>query len=64
MSERSFEELQRELEDIVGRLERGDVALDEALELWKRGEALYQACVARLEVAQGRIETLASDDAA
>ena len=62
MSERSFEDLQRELEEIVGRLERGDVTLDEALELWKRGEELYRACVTRLEVVQGRIETLAADE--
>ena len=60
--ERPFEELQRELDEIVGRLERGDVTLDEAIELWKRGEQLYRACVARLETAQGRIETLSADD--
>ena len=44
MSEqRSFEELQRELDDIVAKLERGDVPLDEALALWRRGEELHRA---------------------
>jgi exodeoxyribonuclease VII small subunit len=62
VSERTFEDLQRELEEIVGRLERGDVTLDEAIDLWKRGEELYTACVARLESAQGRIEALSADD--
>lgn len=56
--ERSFEDLQRELDDLVARLERGDVPLDEALALWERGEALYRACVARLDRAELRIEEL------
>ena len=37
-----FEELRRELEEIVGRLERGDVAVDEAIELFRRGEEVYR----------------------
>ena len=40
--ERSFEELQRELEEIVTRLERGDVPVDEAIALLRRGEELYR----------------------
>jgi exodeoxyribonuclease VII small subunit len=55
----SFEEAQRELELIVGRLESGQVPLDEAIALWERGEDLYRACLARLDTAQGRIEELA-----
>lgn len=55
----SFEELQRELEDIVGRLERGDVPVDEAIRLWQRGEELYRLSAAILEQAEGRIEELA-----
>lgn len=56
--ERPFEELQRELDDIVARLERGDVPLDEALALWQRGEDLYRACAERLDRAELRIEEL------
>lgn len=56
--ERPFEDLQRELDDIVARLERGDVPLDEALALWQRGEELYRACAERLEGAELRIEEL------
>ena len=59
--ERSFEELQKELEDIVARLERGDVAVDDAIALFKSGEELYRACVARLEAAELRIEELVAD---
>ncbi len=58
MSEQSFEELQRELDELVARLERGDVPLDEALALWERGEALYRACAERLDRAEVRIEEL------
>jgi exodeoxyribonuclease VII small subunit len=56
--ERTFEDLQRELDDLVARLERGDVPLDEALSLWQRGEELYRACVARLDRAELQIEEL------
>jgi exodeoxyribonuclease VII small subunit len=57
-AERSFEELQRELEDVVARLERGDVPVDDAVALFRRGEELYRACVARLEAAEVEIEEL------
>jgi exodeoxyribonuclease VII small subunit len=59
-TERTFEAAQRELEQIVQRLESGDAALDEAIALWERGEELYRFCVARLDTAQGRIEQLAT----
>jgi len=55
----TFEEAQKELEEIVHRLESGDAPLDEALKLWERGEELYRFCLARLDRAQGRIEELA-----
>ena len=55
---RSFEELQKALEEIVARLERGDVAVDDAIALFKRGEELHRACVERLEAAQVRVEEL------
>ena len=58
MSDRTFEELQRELDELVARLERGDVPLDEALALWERGEALYRACAEQLDRAELRIEEL------
>jgi exodeoxyribonuclease VII small subunit len=60
--DKTFEELQRELEDVVARLERGDVAVDDAIALFRRGEELYRHCVARLEAAELRIEELAPSD--
>jgi exodeoxyribonuclease VII small subunit len=60
--ERSFEELRRELEDIVTRLERGDVAVDDAIALFRRGEQLYKTCVERLQGAELRIEELTANE--
>ena len=54
----SFEDAQRELEQIVERLERGQAPLDEAVALWERGEELYRFCLAKLDAAQGKIEEL------
>jgi exodeoxyribonuclease VII small subunit len=58
MSEPTFEAAQRELEQIVERLERGDADLDDAVKLWERGEELYRLCLSRLDAAQGKIEAL------
>ena len=56
----TFEEAQKELEQIVHRLETGEAPLDEALKLWERGEELYRFCRERLDRAEGKIEELAS----
>jgi exodeoxyribonuclease VII small subunit len=58
----TFEELQRELAGIVTKLEQGDVAVDDAIALWRRGEELYRACVARLDTAELQIEELTPRD--
>jgi exodeoxyribonuclease VII small subunit len=59
LTEPTFEEAQRELEQIVERLEHGQAPLDEAIALWERGEALYKYCAGKLDSAQGRIDELA-----
>ena len=56
----TFAEAQKELEQIVHRLETGEAPLDEALKLWERGEELYRFCKERLDTAEGKIEELAS----
>ena len=61
MTERTtYEQAQRELDEIVGRLERGDVPIDDAIALWQRGEELYRSCVELLDAAEGRIEELSA----
>ena len=56
--EQTFEDLQRALDELVARLERGDVPLDEAIALYERGEALHRALSERLDRAELRIEEL------
>jgi exodeoxyribonuclease VII small subunit len=55
----TYEEAEKELLQIVERLERGDAGLDEALTLWQRGEELYRFCAEQLDAAEGKIEELA-----
>ena len=55
----TYEEAEKELLQIVEKLERGDTGLDEALALWQRGEELYRLCAGQLEAAEGKIEELA-----
>ena len=62
MTERTFEELQRELDEVVTRLERGDVPVDDAIALFRRGEELYKECVTRLQGAELQIEELVPRD--
>lgn len=57
-AEMSFEEALRGLEEVVRRLESGDVPLDESITLYERGEALRAACQARLDAASARIERI------
>jgi exodeoxyribonuclease VII small subunit len=58
VSEPTFEEASKELEQIVERLERGDAGIDELTRLWERGEELYTICAAKLEGVRGKIEEL------
>ncbi len=54
----SFEEALRELEEIVGSLERGEVSLDEAIIAFERGTKLKTLCQARLEDARMKVEQI------
>ncbi len=54
----SFEDALRALEDIVRKLESGEVPLDATMDLYERGEKLRQHCQARLDAAQLRIEKI------
>ena len=54
----SFEEAMAALEQVVGQLERGDVALDASIALYERGAALKAHCEARLKDAQLRVEKI------
>ena len=53
-----FEKALAELETIVGRLERGDVPLEESIVIYERGEALKARCEGLLKQAEARIEKI------
>ena len=54
----SFERALKELESIVGRLERGDVELEESIVIYERGEALRDHCDKLLKQAEAKVEKL------
>ena len=56
--ESGFEGLMRDVEEIVVRLDSGDVELEEALALFERGVARLRAAARLLDGAQGRVEEL------
>lgn len=58
INQMSFEEALKALEEIVQKLERGDVPLDDSIALYERGELLRAACQKRLDSAQARIEKI------
>jgi len=57
-SELSFEQGLERLEQIVQELEKGDLALERALELFEEGMKLSVACRKKLEEAENRVEIL------
>ncbi|MFO0691658.1 MAG: exodeoxyribonuclease VII small subunit, partial [Myxococcota bacterium] len=54
----SFEGALAELEAVVGRLESGDLPLEQALEAFESGIKLSRQCAATLDAAERRIEIL------
>ncbi len=58
---RSFEQALEQLETTVGRLEEGELPLEEALALFESGVALSRECSATLEAAEQRIEVLLAE---
>ncbi len=57
----SFEQAMAELEQVVGQLERGDVALDESIRLYERGAALKKRCETKLKEAEEKVATITLD---
>jgi exodeoxyribonuclease VII small subunit len=57
----AFEDALKQLEDIVQKLEKGELALEESLALYERGITLARLCHAKLEEAEGKIEMLVKD---
>ncbi|MCA0920435.1 exodeoxyribonuclease VII small subunit [Pseudooceanicola nanhaiensis] len=57
----SFEDAMKELETVVGRLERGDVPLEESIRLYERGAELKKRCEAKLKEAEEKVAAITLD---
>ncbi len=55
---RDFESALKSLEDIVQQLEKGDLSLERALELFEEGVRVSRFCHGKLEEAERKVETL------
>ncbi len=57
----NFEKALGELEEIVSRLDSGELGLEEMLEEFERGIKLVRSCQKFLEQAQKKVEMLIAD---
>mgnify|MGYP005840925195 CR=1 FL=1 len=60
-SEMSFETAMKELEQVVTKLERGDVALEESIALYERGAKLKARCEEKLKEAEEKVAAITLD---
>jgi exodeoxyribonuclease VII small subunit len=58
--ELTFEAAFAQLEEIVGKLEAGDLPLDDALALFERGQRMAAFCGARLDEAELKVHKLSA----
>ena len=58
MAKEKFEEALGRLEDIVKRMETGDMTLEESLKAFEEGIKLARLCSRRLDEAERRVEIL------
>lgn len=58
MAKDKFEEALRRLEDIVKKMETGDMTLEESLKAFEEGIKLARLCSRRLDEAERRVEVL------
>ena len=61
VDEMSFEDAMRELEKVVGDLERGDVPLEQSIALYERGAQLKQRCQTKLKEAEEKVALITRD---
>jgi len=58
----SFEDAIKELTDIVGKIEQGEIPLQDSLEQYEKGMSLIKHCRAILQEAEKRIEKISKED--
>lgn len=55
---KDFETALKRLEEIVGKLEQGEIPLERALELFEEGVKISRYCGGKLEEAERKVEVL------
>jgi len=60
-AEMKFESGLKRLEEIVDKLESGDIGLDDSLKLYEEGVKLLNFCSAKLDEVEKKIEVLVKD---
>jgi exodeoxyribonuclease VII small subunit len=58
MAKEKFEDALKKLEEIVKKMEAGDLPLDEALKSFEEGIKLIRSCQNKLDEAEQRVEML------
>ncbi|MCH5212845.1 MAG: exodeoxyribonuclease VII small subunit [Oscillospiraceae bacterium] len=58
MATKTFEDSMTELENVVSKLEAGDVTLDESLKLFEQGIKLAKSCRKKLDEAEKKVKIL------
>lgn len=58
-----FEKKLKRLEDIVEKMESGDLSLDDSLKLFEEGVKLSRDCQSQLTIAEDKVKVLLSVDA-
>lgn len=62
MTKHTFAEAMTELEEIVRRLEQGDVPLEEAIDLYKKGMELSKFCHEKLQHAEEQLISIVNEN--
>jgi exodeoxyribonuclease VII small subunit len=62
MAKEKFEDALEKIEDIVKKMEAGDMPLDEALKSFEEGIKLIRFCSSKLDEAQRRVEILLGEE--
>jgi len=60
----TFEAAMAELEEVVRKLESGNVALEDSIALYERGAALKRHCDDKLRAAEERVELIRAAEGA
>ncbi|MGH9341623.1 MAG: exodeoxyribonuclease VII small subunit [Acidobacteriota bacterium] len=62
MEYKDFENALARLDTIVGQLEKGELALEEALQLFEEGIKISQFCTSKLDEAERKVSILLKND--